>query len=77
MTAPSRTKTTCSATVAAQVALVVVIIGFDTAFNRISYSTRGHDRHVSHPLLLILAKRLVEWLPRIASASALVAREEK
>ena len=35
--------------------LVVVIFGFDTTFNRISYSTHGHDRHESHPLLLILA----------------------
>jgi hypothetical protein len=50
----SRTKTTCSATVAAHVALVVIIFGLDTTFNRISYSTRGHDRHVSYPLFLIL-----------------------
>jgi hypothetical protein len=35
--------------------LFVVILGFDMAFNRISYSTRGHDCHESHPLLLILA----------------------
>jgi hypothetical protein len=34
---------------------VVVVFGFDTTFNRISYSTCGHDRYESHPLLLILA----------------------
>jgi hypothetical protein len=35
--------------------LFVVLFGFDTMFNRIPYSTRGHDCHESHPLLLILA----------------------
>jgi hypothetical protein len=35
--------------------LFVVVFGVDTTLNRISYSTRGHDRHESHPLLLILA----------------------
>lgn len=35
--------------------LFVVIFGFDTTFNRIAYSTRGHDCHKRHPLLLILA----------------------
>ena len=43
----------------------VVIFGFDTTFNRISYSTRDHDCHESHSLLLILVERLVEWLPSI------------
>jgi hypothetical protein len=35
--------------------LFVIIIGLDTTFNRIAYSTRGHDSHESHPLLLLLA----------------------
>ena len=43
----------------------VVVFGFDATFNRISYSTRDHDCHECHPLLLILAERLVEWLPGI------------
>lgn len=44
---------------------VVVVSGVHMMFNRISYSARGHDRHESHPLLLILAQRLVERLPRV------------
>jgi hypothetical protein len=35
--------------------LFAVIFGFDMTFNRVSYSTRGHHRHESHSLLLILA----------------------
>ena len=45
--------------------LFVYIFGLDATFNRLSYSTRGHDGHESHPFLLVLAQRLVEWLPGI------------
>lgn len=34
---------------------VVVIFGLDMLFNRVAYSTRRHDGHESHPLLLIRA----------------------
>ena len=56
-----------SATVSsrATLSLFVVVFGFDTTLNCLSYSTRGHDCHESHPLLLILAERLVERLPAI------------
>jgi len=35
--------------------VVVVIFGLDMLFNRVAYSTRRHDGHESHPLLLIRA----------------------
>jgi hypothetical protein len=37
----------------ATLSLVVVIFGFDTMFNRISYPTHGRVCREAHPLLLI------------------------
>lgn len=45
--------------------LFVVIFGLHMTFDRIPYSSGGHDCHESHPLLLVLAQCLVERLPRI------------
>ena len=36
-------------------ALFVIIVRFGTMLDRIPYSTRGHDGHESHSLLLVIA----------------------
>lgn len=45
--------------------LFVVIVGFETTFNRISNSTRSYDRCEGHPSFLILTECFVERLPGV------------